>query len=274
MALTYTTDEVIASMLVENTGTHILDSGSAYGRSWQRNQAAAGNDALVYFKAQPEAHWDYGSVTLNVFHFLSARLDYAPALDRALSTWIHIGPDDRYTNSFRTIEEFVSALDDKGYVDSGSDFNGMTVNTYNNEDALSQVIQYTIVSLTDECPFADNGEDYYVFLSIHGGCDVRGGYTDYRAFALNGYDGVCYLLANADASCGCDNDDCPYAIEHSSDNWPSRFGADTNDAGYSWHDWKGSQSVELYKPEDAEYNDPPQCPHCHIVLNVYPPIVG
>lgn len=31
------TAEVIASMLTENTGRHMLDSGGAYGRNWERN---------------------------------------------------------------------------------------------------------------------------------------------------------------------------------------------------------------------------------------------
>ena len=33
------TADVIISMLKENTGAHFLDSGGAYGRNWERNQA-------------------------------------------------------------------------------------------------------------------------------------------------------------------------------------------------------------------------------------------
>ena len=29
---------IVSEMLKENTGTHFLDSGGSYGRSWQRNQ--------------------------------------------------------------------------------------------------------------------------------------------------------------------------------------------------------------------------------------------
>ena len=32
------TKAVIADMLQENTGRHMLDSGGAYGRNWERNQ--------------------------------------------------------------------------------------------------------------------------------------------------------------------------------------------------------------------------------------------
>ena len=30
--------ELIYKMLTENTGVHMLDSGGAYGRNWERNQ--------------------------------------------------------------------------------------------------------------------------------------------------------------------------------------------------------------------------------------------
>ena len=32
------TKEVIYQMLIESTGQHMLDSGGAYGRHWERNQ--------------------------------------------------------------------------------------------------------------------------------------------------------------------------------------------------------------------------------------------
>src|SRR5690606_23393942 len=47
------TEEVLASMLKENTGTHMLDSGGAYGRHWQRNQ---GRD----FEAEKETELKFG----------------------------------------------------------------------------------------------------------------------------------------------------------------------------------------------------------------------
>src|SRR4051812_31448625 len=54
---------VVASMLVENTGTHMLDSGGAYGRSWQRNQAATKDiNPVDYFEAEPASYWNWPSV--------------------------------------------------------------------------------------------------------------------------------------------------------------------------------------------------------------------
>ena len=57
----------------------------------------------------------------------------------------------------------------------GAEF-GASFNTYNYASALSQVLQGTYVSI--------NGKDY-ILLQIHGGCDVRGGYTDAKLFRLS-----------------------------------------------------------------------------------------
>ena len=44
-----TTDEIIYSMLVESTGTHMLDSGGGSNRHWQRNQVKSLED----FQSEP-----------------------------------------------------------------------------------------------------------------------------------------------------------------------------------------------------------------------------
>ena len=46
-----TVEQTIYEMLIENTGTHMLDSGGANGRNWQKNQ----NLKLEDFKNQPSA---------------------------------------------------------------------------------------------------------------------------------------------------------------------------------------------------------------------------
>ena len=38
------TERKIAEMLLENTGSHFLDSGGAYGRAWQHERARLGLD--------------------------------------------------------------------------------------------------------------------------------------------------------------------------------------------------------------------------------------
>jgi hypothetical protein len=50
-----------------------------------------------------------------------------------------------------------------------------TINTYNGESMLDQVMQYVYFT----CPDTD---EQIVLVSVHGGCDVRGGYAKPHAF--------------------------------------------------------------------------------------------
>ncbi len=88
----------------------------------------------------------------------------------------------------------------------------VTVNTYNGEDLLSQTIQYVYFTI-------DRGE--FVVLRVHGGCDVRGGYTDPVVFIANGNTEL-GIFDNAKASIGCFN------CSDRKDYW-------TTDDGYRWH---------------------------------------
>jgi len=51
-------------------------------------------------------------------------------------------------------------------------------NTYNGDSDLSQTLQGSTLTINDE---------YYYLIQIHGGCDVRGGYTDAKLFACDIY---------------------------------------------------------------------------------------
>lgn len=173
------TDEVLVGMLTENTGRHMLDSGGAYGRNWERN----GGMTVEAAKARPEIHvetWERDGghvveyVTLDVFHFLSDRLDYNAEMDDAFRAFATDDEHDR-ESWYTCLEEWLEEI--------GAGWQGgpcITVNTYNGEDSLSQILLYTMF----EHP--ESG-DSMVALSIHGGCDARGGYTAPRMFDLDHY---------------------------------------------------------------------------------------
>lgn len=260
---TVSTESVLASMLIENTGRHFLDSGGAYGRAWERNQAAAGDDPVEYFKSRPEAWWDYGTITLDVFHFLSSRLEYAQDLDRAFRTFVRTGPEDRYFNAPSTADAFISALEDKGWAERGTDFHGMWVNTYNNEDALSQVLQYVCLTLTGECPWGNGFGGSYVLLSIHGGCDVRGGYTGFRAFEHDPYDSYS-LFDNARVGCYCNRTEEHRGVPRGQLDLDGKTAYDvyyraySDNAGYSWVSDEHDPPMENPDPD----SDIPLCPLC------------
>jgi hypothetical protein len=161
-----TTKELIFSMLVENTGKALCDSGDAYGRNWQRNQGKTIED----FEREPEERivWtgNYLERSVSVFHYLSQLetdwvCDYfneLPCLDWECEC------DDVYGVS----ETQWNWLNSKCEVKVINSFN-----SYNGDSDLSQIIQGTWLEINDE---------QYLLLQIHGGCDARGGYTDAKLF--------------------------------------------------------------------------------------------
>jgi hypothetical protein len=159
--------ELIFDMLTENTGRHPLDSGGAYGRAWERNQARTIED----FENEPEEKYTYHKSgnylerTVSVFHFLS-QLDM-----------------DELCEEFNAMPCDYWDADDEVYGVSKVQWDwlkanhevkvGYTFNTYNGDSDLSQILQGSWVTINDEV---------YLLLQIHGGCDARGGYTNAKLF--------------------------------------------------------------------------------------------
>jgi len=188
---TDTTADKLAEMLTENTGRSFLDSGDHYGRNWEHNQGAD-------FEAQPEGRLEVwqrdGELdilpTVNVYHFLKDRLEYNPELDARYREYVE---RESLRHDLPSAESFVNRLE--GAAGIYGDGEPLTVNTYNGEDLLSQILQYVYWS-------DDDGA--HVMLQIHGGCDARGGYTTPVAFDVADYDGTS-ILDNARASIYCDD---------------------------------------------------------------------
>lgn len=157
------THHVLAEMLTENTGRHFLDSGSAYGRNWERNQGLTTAD----FMAMPEAAWGYDAdyVVLSVFHFLRERVEFDAELQADFDAFTEAREDSR--------EPWESVLE--AYFEErlpGS--NVVSGYTYNHDNSLSQdIVWYEAED--------DEGEMILV-LRIHGGCDARGGFTAPKFF--------------------------------------------------------------------------------------------
>lgn len=181
-----TTEAVLRGMLTENTGRHLLDSGGAYGRQWERNQ---GRDFATERDIRLTFRWGYIDVTVNVYHALLDALWYEPEGDAFFHAWGETG--DRTRESwFSLVERFLEEMlpNTSGIYGEGDHFGE---NTYNSENLLSQVIQYEFFTLNDDTVLShpDVPHDVeltagtYVLLQIHGGCDVRGGYTAPRLFS-------------------------------------------------------------------------------------------
>lgn len=176
-----TIKQTVAAMLTENTGTHMLDSGGANGRAWQQNIGKAVSD----FEAEPTATAEIwvrefnGKLTaevlpcVSVFHLLTGgalELDDRCREFNAMpvENW---GSDD-FTGVSHEGAEFLEL--------HGFKANGQGFNTYNWAANHSQVMQGSELILENEF-----GDDRYILLQIHGGADVRGGYTDAKLFKLD-----------------------------------------------------------------------------------------
>jgi len=164
--------QTIAEMLTENTGTHLLDSGGAYGRNWEKNtdktveafenEPSATVEISFYKENEPEL-----IPTVSVFHKLTKGVIELDDLCAEFNTLSVDGWNSDYygvsSNGFKWLEA-------RGFVADGEAWN-----TYNWENNFSQVLQGIHLDLDGE---------KYVLIQIHGGCDVRGGYTDAKLFKV------------------------------------------------------------------------------------------
>lgn len=155
-----TTADVVAEMLTENTGGNLLDSGSYYGRNHERNQGLTVED----FRKAPLAVLDGDTVTVSVFHHMVNHLDYNHELDAQLSAFIN-------SSEYSYYEAVPAWLESWGVAESEI----FSWNTYEVDgDLLSQTLQGWTVTFPDGV--------VRDIVQVHGGCDVRGGYTRPRVF--------------------------------------------------------------------------------------------
>lgn len=164
--------KLVYSMLTENTGKHFLDSGGTDGRMWQRNQGKTIED----FENEPEELYQfdhkYGDIvrTVSVFHYLTNNLE----LDDICDEFNRL--QDESDNWEGDCEAYGVSSEASDYLDSLEDVDiQRTWNTYNGESDLSQVLQGANIEIDGES---------YILVQVHGGADVRGGYTDAKLFKM------------------------------------------------------------------------------------------
>ena len=194
------TEEVIYGMLTENTGTHFLDSGGSYGRAWQRNALKTIED----FKNEPEAWLDpeYGDVSKSLFHHLTNYLTPDEGLTAAFSKFAEDYPEEGW---LEVIELWLNKL---GVPEEGELYSEArwSFNTYN--------FGYWLCSQTVQGSFFGLGGKDYLIMQVHGGCDVRGGYTAPQVFELSPWDGrINFIFDGERASFICQGDDCMHRLQ-------------------------------------------------------------
>ena len=184
------TEQVIFDMLTENTGTHFLDSGGDDGRMWQRNAKKTLDD----FRSEPFATIDpkYGDSSISLFHYMNQYLDFDEELTKHFEEFATQLPEEPW---LEIIEEWLDVLgvepEGEFYSDSRWNFN-----TYNFDLWwVNQTLQGSF--------FGMSGKEFLV-VQVHGGADVRGGYTKPKVFALKSWSGKDeFVLSGADICFTC-----------------------------------------------------------------------
>jgi hypothetical protein len=164
---------LVYKMLTENTGSHGLDSGGYYGRNHERNSKKTIED----FRKEEEAtltieKWNEiieASITLSVFHFMTKKLSLDKLCDQFNKMKVRDWDSDKFYGVSIKGEKFLN----KHFHIEGNNWN-----TCNWESNLSQVLQGCDLK-------CKKTGDIYILVQVHGGCDVRGGYTDAKLFKLD-----------------------------------------------------------------------------------------
>lgn len=227
-------ETIITRMLKENTGASFLDSGGAYGRNYERNQT---RDFEKEPACQVECNEFNGEVELiisyNIYHYLCNFLDYDEDCEKLNQKFIHFCnlPDKQDESYFHCRNQWLEDREKMGE-DRFTEIN--TANTYNYDNLLSQVIEYTHFVHKDE---------NYILLQIHGGCDVRGGYTkpvifkvpdmDYFIMAQND----CYAFARYPI-------DKTQPVMEGIDKPKESYCWDSDDGGYHWYAQDGEPELK------------------------------
>ncbi|MDX9971909.1 MAG: hypothetical protein RBU21_02855 [FCB group bacterium] len=192
---TPTTEEVVIGMLAENTGRHFLDSGGAYGRNWERNQGRDFRKDLSCFYSFSV----YGSklgvdASISLYRWVVHNLEYDPEMQARLDLYAEDRPD---ASAYELAEGFADEEQQRHNYEWVVDAEGFPrgINTYNDPDTwgLSQVIQFQEVAA--EGSYCAT----HLILQVHGGCDVRGGYTMPKCFRIRS-GGDCEWIETAQTS--------------------------------------------------------------------------
>lgn len=187
------TEQVITEMLTESTGKAFIDSGDAYGRHWEENQISIKKGKQPLFAHRYDSDKTAELIaTIPIFDYLSL-MEYTEDCQMLENLLPHLNFD-----VLHYIEDAIanpSNYNKKMQLFEESELFGSKVgNTYNGEDLLSQGFQYIW--------FEYDKEDY-IAISIHNGCDIRGGYTDIHIFKVQWSEEVYFAKSEAIIGCKC-----------------------------------------------------------------------
>ncbi len=177
----------IEQILTENTGSNMLDSGDIYGRAYEKNienGILTGYQPVDFYIDEKNKEVEI-TPTVPVYDFLAYNLDF----DDELDDWFNYIVEKAGLDVYSIVDQEQALQEIPDIEDISSCYN-----TYNGECVLSQTLQFH--------HFEYWSEDY-VLLQVHGGCDIRGGYTYPQVFRVNDMDMFYMGLADCQIDCDC-----------------------------------------------------------------------
>lgn len=255
--------EVVVGMLKENTGQHMLDSGGAYGRHWQRNQTRDfANEPVCFVRADGK---EDGSITelmvsVSLYHFMVNLLMLDEETDKVNQMF-------KEFSSTKEMEE--ESWEDclKKYCKEQKIKYKFGHYTYNDggECVLDQDIVYDFVESDD----AD-----FVIIRVHGGWDARSGFTAPYFFKYVESDEGIFLRGMSNLFGSCSGYTPELSIEKDLFDMPAVYCGlklDSYDGGFTWTDGDTCQLVDL---DDVAFYDPEEkcirCKKCKTKVEFYP----
>ncbi len=204
----------------------MMDSGGKSGRAWQQNQGRDfDTDSIINI-----SKYDDGDVTfsLSTYYFLSQVLEITPMSEQLMDEYSKLtkGSEESYMADMIMFGEWLE--DNQGATGLYGDGKPEISNSYNHESALDQVIQFLHFQIE---------HDGYALLQIHGGADVRGGYTAPYLFGITLDPSAIYLDMDIDIR-----------FEDGSNIY-------SDDAGYNWYE---DSDTVIVKGIPGKYEENPK----------------
>lgn len=181
-----TSSSAIEAMLKQPTGSYLTDSGSIYGSHWERNQG-------VTFEACPQTSdsfhaWQHqgeglpGRLEINsrvsLYHWMVNNLELDQALQAKLEDYGR-QPGNECLGGLALADCFADDLHESG--DSAAAPGCYLTYNYPDRVHLGQDVQFYTLFMDDS-----QYEPSHLVLSVHGGCDIRGGFSEPKVFKLRG----------------------------------------------------------------------------------------
>ncbi len=170
-------EDKLRAMFCEKTGNDIIDSSIAYGNGYDKyvvNYERQRN-LPVLFLQNPG-----GTPCVRLLPHLANCLtvtEKSEQLEKLLND------NDRQASGDEYIIDMVSQrhID---FVKSSGDYSnvGILENTYNYDTLLETDFQFFLCQHIED--FYKNNDNWLIVLSVHGGCDIRSGYSGYHVFEI------------------------------------------------------------------------------------------